>query len=213
MITMRRLFSQSRGARNTKPYVLSGVRSVDGKRLDQDLDRNLGKEINNLEREKNEILRQGLSGGGNKMATYKLKRFSASKKNKTYNLKRKSFGAIGDVASTVGDVAKNTVNTAANIGKNMAGTGLEVAGGTVEKTAKVAKPVAGLAGGIAGALPGAATGAAIGSVIPVVGTAIGALAGGMLGAKGGSELGKGVVGIAEGVGRTVKEGGQDLKGA
>lgn len=193
-----------RGVRTPKSYILSGVRSSDGKRLDQDLNRNLGAEIAKLSREKSE-LQQGL-GGGNTMATYKLKRFSAQPKYRTYTIKRKTFGAIGDVA-------KNTVNTAANIGKNVAGTGLEVAGGTVEKTAKVAKPVAGLAGGIAGALPGAATGAAIGSVIPVVGTAIGALAGGMLGAKGGSELGKGVVGIAEGVGRTVKEGGQDLKGA
>jgi hypothetical protein len=200
MITQKTL----RGNRTPKSYILSGVRSSDGKRLDQDLNRNLGAEIAKLSREKSE-LQQGL-GGGNTMATYKLKRFSIQPKHKTYTIKRKTFGAVGDVVN-------NTVNTAANVGKNVAGTGLEVAGGTVEKTAKVAKPVAGLAGGIAGALPGAATGAAIGSVIPVVGTAIGALAGGMLGAKGGSELGKGAVGIAEGVGRSIKEGGQDLKGA
>ena len=95
MITKKTL----RGNRTPKSYILSGVRSSDGKRLDQDLNRNLGAEIAKLSREKSE-LQQGL-GGGNTMATYKLKRFSETQK--TYTLKRKSFGVVGNVALPVPD--------------------------------------------------------------------------------------------------------------
>lgn len=194
MITQKTL----RGVRTPKSYILSGVRSSDGKRLDQDLNRNLGAEIAKISREKSE-LQQGL-GGGNTMATYKLKRFSRTQK--TYILKRKSFGVIGNVVSGVGTAAKNVT-----------GTTLEAAGGAVEKTAKVVKPVAGLAGGLAGIAPGAGVGAALGSIVPVVGTALGAGIGAMVGAKGGSALAKGATEIVGGVGQSIKEGGQDLKGA
>ena len=70
MITQKTL----RGVRTPKSYILSGVRSSNGKRLDQDINRNLGAELAKLSREKSE-LQQGL-GGGNTMATYKFKRFS-----------------------------------------------------------------------------------------------------------------------------------------
>lgn len=203
MITQKTL----RGVRTPKSYILSGVRSSDGKRLDQDMNRNLGAELAKLSREKSE-LQQGL-GGGNTMATYKLKRFSNTTQTKSYTLKRKTFGLLG----TVGDVANNAINTGVGVAKNVGGTAVETTGNVVEKTAKVAKPIAGLGGGIAGAIPGAAAGAALGSIIPIVGTAIGAGAGALLGAKGGSALGRGAVDIVEGAGRSIKEGGQDLKGA
>ena len=180
MITKKTL----RGVRTPKSYILSGVRSNDGKRLDQDLNRNLGSEIAKLSREKSE-LQQGL-GGGNTMATYKLKRFS--KIQKTYTLKRKTFGAIGDA------------------GKNIVGTGMEAAGSTVETVGKVAKPVAGIGGAALGAIIGASMVGPIGALVPGLG-----LGGAILGGIVGSKLGKGAADITKNVGQSIKEGGQDLK--
>lgn len=184
MITQKTL----RGVRTPKSYILSGVRSSDGKRLDQDLNRNLGAEIAKLSREKSE-LQQGL-GGGNTMATYKLKRFSRTQK--IYTLKRKTFGFLEPVA----DVANNAINTGVGVAKNVGGTAMEVGGKAVSAVGKVAKPFAGIGGTVLGAMKGAA----------MFGP-LGAIGGAILGNK----VGKGAADLTKGVGESLQDGGMDLK--
>ena len=196
MIIKVKKFSQIRGIRNPKSFILNGIRSVDGKRLDQDINRNLGQEISKLQREKRE-LSQSL-GGGNSMNTYKIRRFSTSNVSKTYRLKRKTFGigdAVSDVAGTVGDVAKTTLNTGVDIAKKTAGTGLEAGGGAIKAAGKIAKPVSGLAGRIGGAMAGAALGP------------LGALGGFLLGGKVGKAAADGV----QDIGESIQQSGTDLK--
>ena len=184
MITQKTL----RGVRTPKSYILSGVRSSDGKRLDQDLNRNLGAEIAKLSREKSE-LQQGL-GGGNTMATYKLKRFSRTQK--IYTLKRKSFGVVGNVASGVGSAVNKTVGTVEN-----------VAGGVASGTGKAMDSFVGKGAGIVG---GSLTGLAL---APKIGMALG----GPLGAVGGALLAPVISGIGGIAGHAaMKGGGSILKG-
>lgn len=182
MITKKTL----RGVRTPKSYILTGVRSSDGKRLDQDLNRNLGAEIAKLSREKSE-LQQGL-GGGNTMATYKLKRFSIGK-NKTYKLKRKTFG--------VGDVINNTVNTASDVSKKVGGTALDVAGQGVATSGNIMQKTPGIIKRLGGALIGGA-----------VGGPIGGLVGFGLGKKAVGAVGEGVTNIGD----SISDAGKDLKG-
>lgn len=184
MITQKML----RGVRTPKSYILSGVRSSDGKRLDQDLNRNLGAEIAKLSREKSE-LQQGL-GGGNTMATYKLKRFSGTQK--TYTLKRKSFGVVGNVASGVGSAVNKTVGTVEN-----------VAGGVASGTGKAMDSFVGKGAGVVG---GSVAGLAL---APKIGMALG----GPLGAVGGALLAPAVSAIGGIAGHAaMKGGGSILKG-
>lgn len=198
MITQKTL----RGNRTPKSYILSGVRSSDGKRLDQDLNRNLGAEIAKLSREKSE-LQQGL-GGGNTMATYKLKRFSGTQK--TYTLKRKSFGVVGNVASGVGSAVNKTVGTVEN-----------VAGGVASGTGKamdsfVGKNVVGaVGGGLAGTLGSAKIGSMIGSVGGPVGTVAGAVGGTLLAPVFGAIGGLAGRGIMSTGGKILKDVGSGLK--
>ena len=176
MITQKTL----RGNRTPKSYILSGVRSSDGKRLDQDLNRNLGAEIAKLSREKSE-LQQGL-GGGNTMATYKLKRFSRTQK--TYTLKRKSFSGIlnrtvGTIENVGGGVASGTGKAMDSfVGKNVVGA---VGGGLAGLA--LAPKIGALIGGVPGAIGGAL-------LAPVV-SAVGGLAG-HAAMKGGGSILKGV---------------------
>ena len=185
MITQKTL----RGNRTPKSYILSGVRSSNGKRLDQDINRNLGAELAKLSREKSE-LQQGL-GGGNTMATYKLKRFSNTTP-KSYTLKRKTFGFLEPVA----DVANNAINTGVGVAKNVGGTAMEVGGKAVSAAGKVAKPFAGIGGTVLGAMKGAA----------MFGP-LGAIGGAILGNK----VGKGAADLTKSVGETLQDGGMDLK--
>lgn len=192
MITQKTL----RGNRTPKSYILSGVRSSDGKRLDQDLNRNLGAEIAKLSREKSE-LQQGL-GGGNTMATYKLKRFS--KTQKTYTLKRKSFGVVGNVASGVGSAVNRTVGTVEN-----------VAGGVASGTGKamdsfVGKNVVGaVGGGLAGLALAPKIGALIGGVPGAIGGALLAPAVSAVGGLAGHAAMKGGGSLLKGVGESLKD--------
>lgn len=184
MITKKTL----RGNRTPKTYILSGVRSSDGKRLDQDMNRNLGAELAKLSREKSE-LQQGL-GGGNTMATYKLKRFSGTQK--TYTLKRKSFGVVGNVASGVGSAVNKTVGTVEN-----------VAGGVAEGTGKAMDSFVGKGAGVVG---GSVAGLAL---APKIGMALG----GPLGAVGGALLAPVISGLGGIAGHAaMKGGGSILKG-
>ena len=155
------------------------------RRLDEDNDLNLGKELMKLSKERNNLsLGQG---GGNMMTrTYTLKRFSST--TKTYRIKRKTFGTVGD------------------IGKNVVGTGMEAVGSTVETTGKIAKPLAGIGGAVLGAAKGAAMLGPVGALVPGLG-----LAAGIGGAVLGSKLGKGAADITKNVGQSIKEGGQDLR--
>ena len=184
-----------RGVRKPKTYVLSGVRSSDGKRLDQDMTRNLGAELAKLSREKSE-LQQGL-GGGNTMATYKFKRFSGTQK--TYTLKRKSFGVVGNVASGVGTAVNRTVGTVEN-----------VAGGVASGTGKAMDSFVGKsAGAVGGSLAGLAfapkIGMALGGPLGAVGGALLAPAISALGGIAGHAAMKGGGSILKGVGDSLKD--------
>lgn len=163
MITQKTL----RGNRTPKSYILSGVRSSDGKRLDQDLNRNLGAEIAKLSREKSE-LQQGL-GGGNTMATYKLKRFSRTQK--TYTLKRKSFSGV--VNRTVGTVENVAGGALSGVGKGMnsfVGKGAGIVGGSLAGLA-LAPKIGALIGGVPGAIGGALLAPAVSAIGGIAGHA------------------------------------------
>ncbi len=216
MITQKTL----RGNRTPKSYILSGVRSSDGKRLDQDLNRNLGAEIAKLSREKSE-LQQGL-GGGNTMATYKLKkifsstslalpsskpsiiskeyilkRFSNSSFSsnilKSYKLKRKNFGTIDGTVGHVTDFAGKTLNTTV-------GTVENVAGGALSGVGKGMNSFVGKGAGIVG---GSLAGLALAPKI-------GALIGGVPGAIGGALLAPAVSAIGGIAGHAAMKGGGTL---
>lgn len=93
-----------------------------------------------------------------------LKRFSKPTHStpKTYTVKRKTFGVIGDAASGIGNAANKVVGTAENITGSVAEGAGNVANSFLGKTA--------------GAMAGAA------ATAPVLSTALGGGVGGALGA-------------------------------
>lgn len=192
------------GTRSPKQYILGGksteIVSKNGvryrRRLNEELDSNLGKELKKLQKEKYEI-NQGL-GGGNTMATYKLKRFSRTQK--TYTLKRKSFGVVGNAASGVGSAVNKTVGTVEN-----------VAGGVASGTGKamdsfVGKNVVGaVGGGLAGLALAPKIGALIGGVPGAIGGALLAPAVSAIGGLAGHAAMKGGGSLLKGVGESLKD--------
>ena len=213
----------SRGAKPPKGNTVLGARSVKYKTktgkvvdrsLDENLNPNLGKELQKLQREKAELSR-GI-GGENAMATYNLsrvfsttisapdtktyvlKRFSTT--SKTYKIKRKTFGAVGDVANTVGNGLNRTVGTVEN-----------VAGGIASGTGKAMDSFVGknVVGTTAGTIAGMA-------LLPKLGMALGGIPGGIaggilapvIGGIGGGLLGRGIMKTG---GKILKDVGEGMK--
>ena len=115
----------------------------------------------------------------------------------TYRLKRKYFGAVGEIGSAAANIVGGTVNAA----KNTAGAVLEGTGDAVKTVGALATPVgmggAGLAGGAIGGVLGGPVGAAIGAGI-----------GGLVGSAAGGIVDK----TAQGLGKGLKTAGQGMQG-
>ena len=162
IVKLKRLVSQPDGIKKPRHTVLGGTnpKSVDGKRLDQNTERNFGAELAKLSREKNQLSQglQSLTGGDTMAKIYKLKRKGFSITTKTYTLKRKTFA--------FGDVLAGGVQGVGTVTNNVLGGTEKVVGNVANKAGNIVNSKGGrLAGTVLGAIKGAKFGGLGGALV------------------------------------------------